>query len=183
MVASRGQRTTTGPPPRFPVPPDGYQLLYTVTCTKCGAKEPTFSLEGRFPRHCSPVNGRSVCVRSGAEFLAGEKRRVTWRVVQRVVAPEATGRPEAPPTPRAPRSAASVEDKTPGFKTDQSPKGRTASTGTSRKMSRLEAERRYYSSDTEEANDARYREWQELNTGSVSVVARPCAPQGTGRRR
>lgn len=38
MVASRGPRTTTGPPPRFPVPPDGYQLLYTVTCTKCGAK-------------------------------------------------------------------------------------------------------------------------------------------------
>ncbi|MEX5297506.1 hypothetical protein RCG67_01845 [Kocuria sp. CPCC 205292] len=66
-------------------------MLFTVTCTKCGAKEPTFSLEGRFPRHCF--------------------------------------------------------------------------------------------SDAEEANEARYREWQALNTGSVSVVARPCAPQGTGRRR
>ena len=115
------------------------------------------------------MNGRFVCVRNGAEFLTGEKRRVRWRAVQKAIAPEATGRPEAPSTPRAPRSAASARENAPGLKTDQSPKDRTVSTGTNRKVSRPEAERRYYSSSTEEA---RYREWQKLSTGSVSVVAR-----------
>ncbi|MEF3120500.1 hypothetical protein [Kocuria flava] len=178
-MASQGQRPTTGPPQRFPVPPDGYQLLYTGTCTKCGAKEPTFSIEGRFPRHCSPVNGRSVCVRSGAEFLPGEMRRVTWRVVPKIAVPEAAGRSEPPRTRRSAMPTGNRKT----AKTGRSPGKATTATGAKRKVPRLEVERRYYSSDIEEASEARYREWQELNTGSVSVVARPCAPQGTGRRR
>ena len=69
-------------PQRFHLPPDGNQLFFTVTCTKCWAKESMFSLSGRFPRHCSPMDGRSVCARSGAELLAVEERRVAWRVVK-----------------------------------------------------------------------------------------------------
>lgn len=175
----KGNRTTTKSPiSTFPVPPEGYQLLFTVTCTKCGAKEPTFSLEGRFPRHCSPHKGRSECVRSGAEFLPSEKRRVQWRVVEKSAVSEATGRHEAPPTPRVQVSPTPVVRR----KTDRKKRG-PASAGVTWKMSRLEVEQRYSSSDSEDSNEARYREWLELNTGSVSVVARPSAPQGTGRRR
>lgn len=181
---SKGNRTAKKSPVHaFPVPPEGYQLLFTVTCTKCGAKEPTFSMEGRFPTHCSPTNGRGVCARSGAEFLSGEKRRVKWRVVEKVVAPEATESHEAPSTPHAVGAPESVPDPKGHGGQNRSVTNSSTSAGVSRKMTRVEVERRYYSSAFEDSNEARYREWQELTTGSVSVVARPSAPQGTGRRR
>ena len=183
-MTSKGNRTAEKSPVHaFPVPPEGYQLLFTVTCTKCGAKEPTFSIEGRFPTHCSPTNGRGVCARSGAEFLPGEMRRVKWRVVEKAVVPEATERHVARSTSPATASPESIPGQKVRGRQNRSVTNPPTSVGVTRKMTRLELERRYYSSAFEDSNEARYREWQELTTGSVSVVARPSAPQGTGRRR
>lgn len=166
---------------RIPVVPAGHEVEYNVTCNRCGTRETVLSLIGRFPRHTSTGKDRYFCLRSGASYLPSEVKGARWRLVEKIVVPQADERHARPVPPRVvsvvPKSAKGGQ-KTSDRLSSPLVDGRDVGA-----QARLQAARRNYSSDLEQANDSRYQASREVYGGSTSVVARSSPSQGTGRRR
>lgn len=180
MGSKQGSKTKKWHSGKAPVAPDGYEVEYAVPCRRCHIQTVTLSLEGRLSRHKSKMDSY-FCPRSGAVFTPVEKARARWRVVERILVPEADER-HARPVQQRRRHAGEEQAGTTQKKTGTvvSP---LVDSNDLRAQARLRAARLNYSSDYEQTNDSRYQASREIYDASTSVVAKLSAPQGTGRRR